>query len=125
MLVLPHGLQARFIKLTSPPCADLTGRHTFETSPYKPATEMPLAVQMHDGIILVCGPAVFKFRGRTSSEAILARARDKWGPGMVTDKEGYEVTEESPVLAADQYEYQICSTSKTASPQVKACCLFV
>ncbi len=33
---------------------------------------------------------------------------------MITDKEGYEVTEESPVLVADQYEYQTSSASKTA-----------
>lgn len=75
---------------------------------------MPPLVEVHDGIILVCGPAVLKFRTGTSSKAILARATDKWGPGMITDKEGYEVTEESPVLVADQYEYQISSASKTA-----------
>ena len=86
----------------------------FETSPYKHAAEMPLLVQVHDGIILVCGPAVLKFRTRTSSKPILSRARDKWGSGMITDKEGYEVTEESPVLVADQYEYQTSSASKTA-----------
>ncbi len=86
----------------------------FETSPYKHAAEMPLPVQVHDGIILVCGHAVLKFRIRTSSKAILARARDEWGPGIITDKEGYAVTEESPVLVADQYEYQSPSASKTA-----------
>ena len=48
-----------------------------------------------------------------------------WGPGMVTDKEGYAITEESPVLVADQYECETSSASKfTASPEVKACSLF-
>lgn len=47
-----------------------------------------------------------------------------WGPGLVTDKEGYEITEESPVIVADQYEYETYSASKfTASPEVKACSL--
>ena len=67
-----------------------------------------------DGIILVYGSAVLKFRAGTSSKAILARARDKWGPGMITDNEGYDVTEESPVLVSEQYEYQLASASKNS-----------
>ncbi len=86
----------------------------FETSPYKHAAELPLLAQVHDGIFLICGHAVLKFRIGTSSKSILARARDEWGPGVITDKEGYAVTEESPVLVADQYAYQIPSASKTA-----------
>ena len=66
--------------------------HPFETLPCKPAAETPLLVQVSDGTILVCGSAVLKFRAGTSSKAILARARDKWGPGMSTDNEGYKVT---------------------------------
>ena len=90
-------------------CADL-----FEILPCKYAAETPLLVQVYDDITLVCDSAVLKFRAGTSSKAILARARDKWGPGMVTDKEGYEVTDESPVLVPDQYEYQRSSASKTS-----------
>lgn len=44
----------------------------------------------------------------------MARARDTWGPGMITGNEGYEVTEESPVLVSDQYEYQLASASKNS-----------
>ena len=71
-------------------------------------------MQVGHGIILVCDSAILKFRAGTSSRAILARARDKWGPGTITDNEGYEVTEESPVLVPDQYEYQRSSASKTS-----------
>jgi len=82
--------------------------------PCKHAAETPLLVQTCDGITPVYGSAVLKFRAGTSSKAILARARDKWGPGMITDNEGYEVTEESPVLVSEQYEYQLASASKNS-----------
>ena len=36
---------------------------------------------------------------------------------MITDEEGYAVTGKSPVLVADQYDYQIPSASKTAVPK--------
>ena len=71
-------------------------------------------MQVGHGIILVCDSAILNFRAGTSSRAILARARDKWGPGTITDNEGYEVTEESRVLVPDQYEYQRSSASKTS-----------
>ncbi len=71
-------------------------------------------MQTCDGITPVYGSAVLKFRAGTSSKAILARARDKWGPGMITDNEGYDVTEESPVLVSEQYEYQLASASKNS-----------
>ena len=83
----------------------------FEALPCEHAAETPLVVQ---DIILVCDSANLKFRVATSSKAILERARDKWGPGMITDNEGYEVTDESPVLVTDQYEYQRASASKTS-----------
>ncbi|KAL0029444.1 hypothetical protein WJX77_008835 [Trebouxia sp. C0004] len=69
------------------------------------------SAQVRENIILVCDSVVLKFRAGTSSKAILARAKDKWGPGTITDNEGYEVTDESPVLATDQYEYQRSSAS--------------
>ena len=65
------------------------------------AAETPLLVQVSEDNILVCDFVSLKFRAGTSSKAILARARDKWGPGRVTDKEGYEVTDEAPVLVTD------------------------
>ncbi|DBB07656.1 TPA: hypothetical protein ACH3X3_009088 [Trebouxia sp. C0006] len=59
-------------------------------------------------------------RAGTSSKAILARARDTWGPGMITGSEGYEVTEESPVLVSDQYEYQLASASSGRGQDVRS-----
>ena len=82
--------------------------------PCEHAAETPLLVQVSEDIIVVCDSVVLKFRAGTSSKAILARAKDKWGPGMITDNEGYEVTDESPVLVTDQYEYQRSSASKTS-----------
>ena len=86
-----------------------------ETSSHKRGAEIPGLVQVLNGIILIRGSTVLKFRAGTLSKAILARARDKWGPGTITDHEGYEVTEESPALATAQYEYETSTASKPSA----------
>ena len=90
-----------------------------ETLPCKYTAETPHFVQVKEDILLVCNSESLKFRAGTSSKAILARARETWGPGKITDKEGYQVTDESPVLVNDQYDYHRSSAGKTQSIQLQ------
>ncbi len=67
-------------------------------------------------IVVWRGKDEMKLRLGTTSGTVLIHASLKWGLGRITDKDGYEVTKESPILPAERYEYQLPAGANTLKP---------